>query len=272
MRRLLSLLLIVGLAAELLPACTDAEAGDYLTGAGARRSRVGGFEAPTDHYWDFEVDGDDDYLKVANIDALEADDYTVVAVVHFEDITAKDNCIASQYSWATDQWSWALGGDDNTAKGTTCSNNCANSDFNVDPVVLNNTEALLVAMTFDYSGNPGDGDSTLTLWTRKAAGMESDIDATLVGPVIDCTGVFSIGTRDGAEANYSFDGKIYWVAYYASVLTEQNLEDLYDGTKHPATDFTPVLYWDASKAVAGTYTTEVGSYVLTVTGDPVQGP
>lgn len=273
MRRLLSLLLIVGLAVELLPACTDAEAGDYLSGAAARRSRGCEYEAPTDHYYDFEPDdADDDYMWMNNVAAMEASTYTLVAGVTYEANPGALEYLGGMRSGGADESYFLSIANGPELRGATSFNDCATmvTEDRTDAGWAVNTYAVL-AMTFAYSGNPGVGDSTKKLYIIRAGSTLVDTRVTAVGPINDCTGKVYIGGIGGLPPN-SWDGRIYWWAYYDSEFTQSDLEDLFDGTKHPACDFTPVLYWDGSKVVAGTYTTEVGDYVLNVVGTPVQGP
>jgi len=277
MRRLLSLLLVLGLSAEFLPACTDAEAStDYISGAAARRSRGDScaYETPTDHYWDFEPDdADDDYLGHANVDALEADSFTVVGRIRVEDLANDDGTVFSNITGAGDD-NWALYFQDpNTCAALYAENNC--EGFSTDATATAtwvSGEDVLLAMTFDYSGNAGAGDSTLKIYIIEDGGTTVTTDATAVGPVLDCTAVLRIASIHAAEANMSLDGRMYWTAYYASVIAQGDLEDMFDEVSHPACDFTPVLYEDFHEAVAATNTTEVGAYEFDVFGSPVQGP
>lgn len=286
MRRLLSLLLVV--VAGLLPACNDvafdiatvryalaSASTDYTAGAAARRSRGGAceFESQTDHYWDFEPDdADDDYLWIANIDALEASTYTLVAGVTYEANPVGAEYVGGMRTGGADE-SYLLrisGGPD--LEGSTARNDCGTMETGVraDAGWGVDTYAVL-AMTFAYSGNAGVGDSTKKLYVVRAGSTLVTTSVTAMGPINDCTGKVGVGGIPDLALN-SWDGRIYWWAYYASELTQANLEDLFAGTLHPACDFTALFYWDGSKAVAVTYETEVGGYVLAVVGSPVQGP
>lgn len=243
----------------------------YLVGAGARRSRGVSFEDPLDHYWSF-IENDDEYLTCANIDAMEANNFTVVAAMAYDADQNMD--VVSMYD-VNDQKTWSLCYRSSSfARGYTGRNSC--SDFSStqgDPDVGWAQGAVaLIALSFEYSGNPGAEDSDRGAYVvRGGAVTKEDHVLTVPGPIPDCTGPFSIGRTSGVEI-LSMDGDIYWVAYYPSVLTGANLIDLEDGTLHPGENFNPVMYIDFSKPVAATYTTEVGGYVLNVVGTPTQGP
>jgi len=278
MRRLLSLLLILCLAAEFLPACTDAEASDYLHGAAARRSRASaGYEAPTDHFYDFEA-GRPDWFTQANVDATEATTYTVFAIIDPESVIGTPYWTANKKppGGAANTWYSYLtnNGGDVRMHGYSATNSCTGSSNETEETgIAVPGPLMLVSLSFDYSGNPGVFDSTIEVCVITAArGIECNSSATFQGPVLDCAGTLQIGAEYSTGTN-PFDGKYYAWGYYAGKIVSADLEDIFDGTKHPATDFTPVMYVDFSKPVADTYAPEVGAeYVFTVHGDPVQGP
>lgn len=272
MGRISLIFLVLCLIANFLPACNDAVAkSNYKLGASCRRCS---FEDPMAHWYEFEPDdADDDYLGCANPDLLEATSFTVVGKVRREDKNDNNSAIMSLYTDGTDQ-SWMLYSIAVDTYAKAARNACNGVDqINTNALGVASGEDILVAMTFEYSGNAGVNDSTLKVYVRDPHGWSINTLATARGPVIDCTGLFRVASWELGVAAYSFDGRHYWDAYYASVMVQADLQDMYDGTSHPATDYDPLFYIDYSKAVAATYVPEVGEgIVLDVFGSPVQGP
>jgi len=259
---------VAGIGSLLRPAQNFPLGADSVLGYGGGTS----YEDPMDHYWDFEPDdADDDYLWQNNIDALEATTYTLVAVVTYEALITE--YIGGMRTGGVDEsyFLYVVGGPE--VRASTARNDCSTMslDSRADGGWGAGTSAL-VALTFEYSGNAGVGDSTKKIYVIRAGSVLVDTDANSVGPINDCTGQVYIAAI-GALTTNAWDGKIYWWAYYDSALAQGDLEDLFDGTKHPAVDFTPIVYVDFSKAVDATYAPEVGAeHVFTVVGSPVQGP
>lgn len=74
------------------------------------------------------------------------------------------------------------------------------------------------------------------------------------------------------------DVKMYWCGIYDGLLmTEQNVEDIWNETKHPIDDFNPVLFNYFCQNVGAIYISDVGNglnapYTFDVLGTPVKGP
>ena len=135
---------------------------------------------------------------------------------------------------------------------------------------LNNQN--IVGMYYDFQA-PGDiNPHTQFRAHRTAAGIAFEsASEDYPGPIFDPT-PDSPQTRIGHNLGVDSGGKsstLYWIALYHTLLTQQDIEDLTSGKKHPVDDFTPVLYLDFHKAVGATYTPDVGTdYVYGVEGSP----
>jgi hypothetical protein len=249
-----------------------------MSGASARRVRgEAGYAA--DPYADWcDLEPDDatpDYWKLSGgSNTLEADDYTVWAIVRPEDFGSNVYPVALYSSTSNRSWEISV----TSIKILSCrstANACSSSTVvQKQDSGWNSSVDALVALTFDYSGNPGSSDSTMRVWVIRSGATSGDVNASVVGPVIDCTADFTVGTRVGLEASASYDGRIYAVGYNNAVLSQTNLEDIFNGTDHPVDDYPSLQYYvdfSDSDGFSGTYTPEVGEGDLTAFGNPVQG-
>jgi hypothetical protein len=130
---------------------------------------------------------------------------------------------------------------------------------------------VLIACTFDWVA---DGNSVMKIVTidgvnGKLTAQRSDA----WGP----PGDNSVKLYIGSIPQYAMaaDAKIYWCAIYDGLLmTEQDVEDIWDDTKHPVDDFTPRLLNHFCQDVGSTYTADEDNgpnepYVFDVRATPV---
>ena len=104
--------------------------------------------------------------------------------------------------------------------------------------------------------------------------ISSTLTSSQTKPVYEGGGDFRLGA---ASSGISYlQGKLYFVAIYHNNLSIQDMEDIYDGTKHPADDFEDdiTFYIDFHQKVGSTYTSEIGNITFSIsgTGTPVAGP
>jgi hypothetical protein len=126
--------------------------------------------------------------------------------------------------------------------------------------VVTNSDCL-VAMTFDGVSDLNvygiDSVATVTGNNNTSGAINSSSTPVHIGD-------FPPGTAS------AMDGIIYWAAFYNSELSQTELEGLFSQAYHPQ-GFSPMMYIDFHQAVAATYTTEGGEYVLDVSGSPLHG-
>jgi len=123
-----------------------------------------------------------------------------------------------------------------------------------------------------------DGSNSLKVYLIEAGGTQSNSASR--GTLDAGANPLSWGTQvmagGGAGSNgigsSGTDGRLYWGAVFPAELSQSDLEDLFDGSKHPKDDFSPDLYFYCHDFTGAEYdlnTCEEGGWTLDIEGTPV---